>query len=487
MKTAVAYIRVSKEKEEGVSPSSQLSKIRQYCSIHDLQLIDVYRDLDISGRSATNRPALQEMLRRIEEGDVRYVVVYKLDRLARSVADFHRLMEHFERHDCDLISVSQNIDTASPVGRLLRNVLVDFAQFESEMIGERIRDNLTHIVESKGKWLGGSPPIGYRQTKDGLVIHEEEAKLVRWIFEQYLSGHGTRAIAGMLNRRGIPTPGGGKVWRYSTVNWILSNPTYIGKAKWQGRVLPGNHQPIIDEATFEQVQRTMRLNNINRRASTGERVLSGLLRCGLCGRSGNVKHGWKGAVRYICVTRAQQDKTACANVALDEESLVAKVYAEICALADPERVARRGREQMAARPKDDVRRELDAIERRLRQIKAAMDRLFEDHYENGIITREQFEEYNRRYLMEQEELIRRREELGGAGEDEEPIDLSIIRDSAASIRESWDALSVSEKRLLVSYVVRRIVWYPDRLEIEWQYGETTTIPYREVRRGVAHV
>jgi hypothetical protein len=142
---------------------------------------------------------------------------------------------------------------------------------------------------------------------------------------------------------------------------------------------------------------------------------------------------------------------------------------------------------MAAKPKDDARRELDAIERRLRQIRTAMDRLFEDHYENGIITREQFEEYNRRYLMEQEELIRRREELGGAGEDEEPIDLSIIRDSAASIRESWDALSVSEKRLLVSYVVRRIVWYPDRLEIEWQYGETTTIPYREVRRGVAYV
>src|SRR5690606_23221962 len=143
-------------------------------------------------------------------------------------------------------------------------------------------------------------------------------------------------------------------------------------------------------------------------------------------------HGWHGAIRYICVTRAQQDKAACANVALDEESLVARIYAEICTLADPERVARHGREQMIA-TKDDAQRELDAIERRLRQIRTAMDRLFEDHYENGIITREQFEEYNRRYLAEQEELIRRREELGGAGEDEEPIDLSIIRDSAASI------------------------------------------------------
>src|SRR5690606_28350088 len=197
-------------------------------------------------------------------------------------------------------------------------------------------------------------------------------------------------------------------------------------------------------------------------------------------------HGWHGAIRYICVTRAQQDKAACANVVLDEEGLVAKVYAEICALADPERVARHGREQMIA-TKDDAQRELDAIERRLRQIKAAMDRLFEDHYEHSVITREQFEEYNRRYLMEHEELIRRREELGGESQAAECVDLSIIRESAASIRESWEALSVSERRLLVSYVVRRIVWHPDRLEIEWQYGETIAVPYREVRRGVAYV
>lgn len=486
MNTAVAYIRVSKEKEEGVSPSSQLSKIRQYCTLHEMQLIDVYRDLDISGRSAANRPGLQEMLRRIDQGDVRYVVVYKLDRLARSVSDFHRLMERFERHGCDLVSVSQNIDTSSPVGRLLRNVLVDFAQFESEMIGERIRDNLAHVVESKGKWLGGSPPIGYRQTKEGLVIHDQEAELVRWIFEQYLAGSGTRAIAGMLNRRGIPTPSGGRVWRYSTVNWILSNPTYTGKAIWQKRVLPGNHEPIIDGATFEAVQRMMALNNINSGRKHGERILSGLLRCGICRRSGNIKHT-HGYTRYICVTRAQQDKTACANVAVDEPSLVAKVYSEICALADPERVTRHGQVQLAAKPKDDTQLELAAIERRLRQIRTAMDRLFEDHYEHSVITREQFEEYNRRYLAEQDELIRRKEELGGASTEAEPTDLSIVRESAASIRESWDSLSVSEKRLLVSYVVRRIVWHHDRLDIEWQYGETSTIPYREVRRGVAYV
>src|SRR5690606_23388001 len=259
-----------------------------------LPIFDVYRDIDISGRRIANRKGFQMMLERVQEGGIDYVVTYRLDRFARSLPDFVNTYETLRKHGTEFISVNERFDTSTPMGRGFLYLAALFAQMESEIIGERIRDNLTHVVESKGKWLGGSPPIGYRQTKDGLVSHEEEAKLVRWIFEQYLAGHGTRAIAGMLNRRGIPTPGGGKVWRYSTVNWILSNPTYTGKAIWQKRVLPGNHEPIIDEATFDAAQRMMRLNNINRRASTGERVLSGLLRCGLCGRSGNVKHGWKG-------------------------------------------------------------------------------------------------------------------------------------------------------------------------------------------------
>ncbi|ANK83603.1 MAG: hypothetical protein TEF_18980 [Rhizobiales bacterium NRL2] len=220
-----------------------------------------YDDGGFSGGSM-ERPALAVLLDDIRAGRIDTVVVYKVDRLTRSLADFARIVELFENHGVSFVSVTQQFNTTTSMGRLTLNVLLSFAQFEREVTAERIRDKIA-ASKAKGMWMGGAVPIGYRVEDRKLVIDPDAAATVRRIFGHYLELGSVRDVKAACDRDGIATAtrtsrsgrttGGGSFSR-GHLYWLLRNPIYIGRVKHRGQTFDGEHEPIVDMAKWEAVQ-----------------------------------------------------------------------------------------------------------------------------------------------------------------------------------------------------------------------------------------
>jgi site-specific DNA recombinase len=203
---------------------------------------DRYDDGGVSG-GTLERPALKGLLADIERGQVDVVVVYKIDRLSRSLMDFAKLVEVFERWNVTFVSVTQAFNTTTSMGRLTLNILLSFAQFEREVIGERIRDKFA-ASRKKGMWMGGWAPLGYRVENRKLVIDEEEAATVRMIFERFLKVGSATLVARALNAEGVATRRGKPIDK-GFLYKLLNNQVYIGMAVHKGTAYPGEHAAII--------------------------------------------------------------------------------------------------------------------------------------------------------------------------------------------------------------------------------------------------
>jgi site-specific DNA recombinase len=245
---------------------------------------DRYDDGGFSGGSM-ERPALQKLLADIGEGRIDVVVVYKVDRLTRSLADFAKLVELFDSHKVSFVSVTQSFNTTSSMGRLTLNVLLSFAQFEREVTGERIRDKIA-ASKRKGLWMGGVVPLGYRVEARKLLVDEPEAVLVRRIFARYLELGSLPALQRELREEGIRTrsrqlASGKIIGDVSLTNgplaYILKNHHYLGELNHKGKSYPGVHQAIISVDLFEAVQRKLaeNLNRRDTRRSRSEALLLG--------------------------------------------------------------------------------------------------------------------------------------------------------------------------------------------------------------------
>ena len=265
---------------------------------------------DDGGQSGGNldRPALKKLLADIEARHVDLVVVYKIDRLTRSLTDFAKLVERFDQVGASFVSVTQQFNTSTSMGRLTLNVLLSFAQFEREVTAERIRDKIA-TSKKKGMWMGGFPPYGYDKTDDGLRINQSEAIIIRNLFQAYVrlgcvrdlltyaegKNYRTRVLVFKSGR----TRGGGPFNR-GGIYHLLSNPLYIGKIKHHDQVFDGLHDPIIDDELWERVQATLSNNRINRkrRSNAASRSpLAGKL-YDTHGRKLTPSHACKGATRY---------------------------------------------------------------------------------------------------------------------------------------------------------------------------------------------
>jgi len=238
---------------------------------------DQYDDGGISG-GTLERPALQRLLSHIDDGLVDVVVVYKIDRLSRSLMDFSKLVEVFDRNNDTFVSVTQSFNTTTSMGRLTLNILLSFAQFEREVTAERIRDKVK-ASRMKGIFMGGNPPYGYKPKDRRLMIDEEEAKNVRWIFSRFLEIGSATELARDATRRDIRTPRGNAMSK-NFLYRILNNPVYIGEAVHKGTGYAGEHQRLIDQKTWDRVhsilQESPRLRAANTRSETPA-LLKGLL------------------------------------------------------------------------------------------------------------------------------------------------------------------------------------------------------------------
>ncbi|RZI99090.1 MAG: DUF2924 domain-containing protein [Rubrivivax sp.] len=255
-------IYTRKSSEEGLEQDfNSLDAQREACAAYVLsqasegwqQLADHYDDGGISG-GTLERPALQRLLADIEAGRIDIVVVYKVDRLSRSLFDFARLVEVFEKAGVSFVSVTQSFNTTTSMGRLTLNMLLSFAQFEREVTAERIRDKIAAST-AKGMWMGGVPPLGYRPHGRSLAIVDEHAALVRDIFARYFALGNVRRVANALAADGVRRPlrttsggrsyGGGPFTR-GPLYPMLRNATYAGRIPHRDKCYPGNHPPIID-------------------------------------------------------------------------------------------------------------------------------------------------------------------------------------------------------------------------------------------------
>jgi site-specific DNA recombinase len=220
-----------------------------------------YDDGAFSGASL-DRPALQNLLGDVGAGKINTVVVYKVDRLTRSLADFAKLVELFDQYSVSFVSITQSFNTTSSMGRLTLNVLLSFAQFEREVIGERVRDKIV-ASKRKGIWVGGPVPLGYRCINKKLVVVPEEAETVSTIFRRYLELGSVRALIENLDRHGIRTKTngladgrvrGGIRFGVGPLAHLLKNRSYIGEVVYRGEIHRGEHEPILDRELFEAVQ-----------------------------------------------------------------------------------------------------------------------------------------------------------------------------------------------------------------------------------------
>ena len=232
---------------------------------------DHYDDGGLSGASL-DRPALQNLLADVRAGKITVVVVYKVDRLTRSLADFAKLVELFDQYGVSFVSITQSFNTTSSMGRLTLNVLLSFAQFEREVIGERVRDKIA-ASKRKGLWVGGPVPLGYRCLDKKLEIVPEEAETVRTIFSLYLELGSMGALIAELDRRGIRTKvngrrdgrqSGGIRFGVGPLAHLLKNRFYIGEVAYRGEVHRGEHEPILSRDLFEAVQEKLAANAVAR-------------------------------------------------------------------------------------------------------------------------------------------------------------------------------------------------------------------------------
>ena len=299
-----------------------------------------YDDGGFSGGNV-NRPALKALMRDIENGEVDVVVVYKIDRLSRSLGDFTDLSKIFERHNVSFVSVTQQIDTSNAAGRMMLNILMSFAQFEREMTSDRIRDKI-YATRKKGLWSGGMIPFGYKTVDKRLVPDPVTAPVVRHVFARYAESASAKLVASELQKKFGPRTfgskkGGDPTWRMMHVYRILRNPVYKGELlhRATGEVFHGLHEPLVDVALWEDCRRILDESAGLQPSAHRETVaiLKGLVRCGHCGGAMapvfTVKRKGLRYSYYRCVSSTKVADSECPLRGVSGELLERQVIAQL--------------------------------------------------------------------------------------------------------------------------------------------------------------
>ena len=312
------YTRVSTDGQAEVefnSCDSQEIRIRSYISSQEgMEIFKVYSDQGYSG-SNLNRPFLMELIKDIKEGQIDAVIAYKIDRLTRSPRDFYQLIEILDGYNVSFISVTEHFDTSTPSGRLLRNIMLTFGQFERELISERIRDKMFERAK-KGMWNCGYSPFGYMRESKKLVIKQDEAKIVKSMYEIYSASGSTAEVYHKLKDQGV-CDRKGRPFSIETIAKILKGIVYIGKVTYHGTIYQGIQEPIISGDLFYLAQ-NLHKEKVKKSKVINGSLFSGLVRCKECGSTmsfsyTNKKTGGRQLhyFYYRCTSVLKRDSSFC--------------------------------------------------------------------------------------------------------------------------------------------------------------------------------
>lgn len=440
-------------------------------------LPEYYDDGGFSGGNI-ERPALKRLLADIDAGKIDCVVVYKVDRLSRSLLDFARIMEVFDQRKVSFVSVTQQFNTATSMGRLVLNVLLSFAQFEREIIGERIRDKIA-AQRRKGKWTGGTPVLGYDVDRSGaspkLVVNTAEAIQVREIFTLYLKLGSLLPVVEELARRDWRTkvwttkdgkPKGGEEFDRGNLHGLLTNPLYAGRIKHKTKVYAGEHEPIIDPDVFQKVQSQLQRNGRCGGAEVRNRygaLLKRLLYCKACGRA--MVHHFTGRNGkryryYTCVRAIKSGRKACPSKSLPAVAIEQLVVDKVRAVAqDPELRAEVVRQALAQTESGRVqlKREQQGLQRDLARYNAEVRKLVAHSMTAAATARlADLQERMSRAESRLSEVQRRMADQETGGVDEARLGAAF-----EDFDGVWNALSPREQAEALSLLVARVEYDAD--------------------------
>ena len=440
-----------------------------------------YDDGGFSG-GTMDRPALKRLLKDIESGEVDVIVVYKIDRLSRSLLDFFQMVEHFEARKVSFVSVTEQFNTTDSSGRLMLGILMSFAQYEREIAGERIRDKVA-AAKRHGKWCGGPPSFGYDvdRKQKRLTINKAEAKVVQRIFRRFNQIGSTLQVARELNKDGVLTKAWvtkkgkhreGHSWDVASIYRLLKNRLYIGEVNHNERIYAGEHEAIIDKALWERTQKTLaenhRAKGSARRFNTNA-PLRGLLRCGHCGCAMSptyTKSKGRQFHYYLCKAAHKRGAGLCPVSRVTSGEIEKVVVEQLGAVfRTPELVAKTF---MSAQRQE--RAELERLHNKRQESRKALDAIQREAI--TLMQRDGNDEcitaLNEKCAQTTAELIQLEQEielLGGEGVKE----LDVV-EAFTTLEEFWEVLFPVEKQQIIHALIERVTIWPDGLGTETESG-----------------
>ncbi|MCC7408108.1 MAG: recombinase family protein [Phycisphaeraceae bacterium] len=441
-----------------------------------------YDDAAYSG-GTLDRPALKSLLDDIQAGHIDCVVVYKVDRLSRSLLDFAKLISLFDEHSVSFVSVTQQFNTTTSMGRLTLNILLSFAQFEREIIGERIRDKKLATAR-QGKYGGSGPILGLDVVDRKYVVNREEARLVRDIFDRFEKLESCRKVAVALNAEGLRTKRrkttrsgklrGDRPWTQRSVYEVLINRRYMGQIVHKGKAYPGEHEAIVPSEQFERVQVQLSANKTYTHKHQVKHfvLLRRMIRCGHCGS--RVQPTWtrKNASRqyryYACTRRVKEGYGQCPLPNLPAGQIETAVVDQLRALLrHPDVIARTYREiskSGTTGPDPATLARLDELRRRREQtqksIRAVLNVADQD---DGFMADEL-----KRLNGELRSLDKSSRDLEAQAARGAPVDLDRVGEALRAIDPIWDVLIPEEQRRIAQLLIEEITVSTSGIDIRFR-------------------
>jgi site-specific DNA recombinase len=447
--------------------------IRSQASKGWIALETRYDDAGYSG-GTMERPALERLLQDAQAGLLDCIVVAKIDRLSRSLLDFARIVDVFDRHGVGFVSVTQQFDTSNSMGKLTLNILFSFAQFEREMIAERTREKMV-AARRKGKWTGGVPPLGYDSVDGKLVVNHDEAVRVRAIFDLYLKYRSLAATVTEMNNRGWMTKAwttkrgrhrNGKPFQKASLRRFLTNPIHIGKLSHQDQIYDGEHEGIADPKVWEEVQKLLKKNGTNGGREVRNRygaLLKGILRCVPCDSAMShtfIKSNGRRYRYYVCGKAQRMGWANCPTKSLPAEEIEKLVYERIRAIgSDPalvEETIRAARKQITdqtAQLESDIR----ILQQRLGRLQKENQKLLESISKGGSIATKAAERLDQ--VAQEIEIARSRlSELRRQHStlQTQKIDTADLTTAVGQFDPVWDVLLPRERVRIVRLLIQQV-------------------------------
>lgn len=446
---AALYIRVSTQEQiDGFSISAQKRQLTAYCESQGWEIVGFYVEEGVSAKD-TKRPELQRMISHIKNDLIDCVLVYKLDRLTRSVLDLYNLLQIFEENDCKFKSATEVYDTTSAIGRMFITLVASFAQFERERLAERVSMGMEQMTR-EGKWKGGE--LGYGHDKEGgeFVIVEHEAEVIRSMYDWYLSGMSDIKIAIRLNELGITTRSGAD-WTEGKVRYVLTNKKNKGVLVYGKRVnqektfdVEGVYPQIVDEATFNQANATRTARRrFKGKQATSSYFFSGITRCARCGSpfKGVRSRAYK---RYRCINK---DLRKC-NMPSFSEKMIEEQFIKYLSNFSFE--------------KSQIDYDLDneADKKRLRYIRKEMQKIEKRQKKWQYAWANEFmddDDFRTRMKEEQERMEAYKKEMSELNTEQPEIIDDEVLELMQNATNHWASLNDMEKKQLLQIIISKIV------------------------------